>query len=115
MKGQKMSRKVKEYAPEFKFKIVMELLKQDQTQNEISQKYGIPTCTLRAWYKQFIENGEFIFTGRKQDKLFKDKIKSKEKEIEELHKTVGQLTVSVNWVKKKYSEFGLSMPKEYDR
>jgi transposase-like protein len=108
-----MSKKVKEYSPEFKFKVVMELLRQEKTQAEVSQQHGIPPCTLRAWYNQFLENGESVFTGRKQDKIFKDEIKSKEKQIEELHKTVGQLTVSVNWVKKKYKENGLSFPKEY--
>jgi len=110
-----MSKKVKEYSPEFKFKVVMELLKQENTQTEISQKYGIPTCTLRAWYNQFLENGESLFTGRKQDKVFKDEIKSKEQEIDELHKMVGELTITVNWLKKKSRQAGLPIPKEYDR
>jgi putative transposase len=110
-----MSKKVKEYEAEFKFKVALELLKQETTQTEISQKYGIPTCTLRAWYNQFLENGDSVFTGRKQDKIFKDEIKSKEKEIEELHKTVGELTVANNWMKKKSKQAGLSIPKEYDR
>jgi putative transposase len=110
-----MSKKVKEYSPEFKFKVVMELLKQENTQTEISQKYGIPTCTLRAWYNQFLENGENLFTGRKQDKVFKDEIKSKEQEIDELHKMVGELTITVNWLKKKSRQAGLPIPKEYDR
>jgi transposase-like protein len=109
------SKKVKEYAPDFKFKVVLEMLKQESTQTELSQKYGIPTCTLRAWHNQFLENGESLFTGRKQDKVFKDQIKSKEKEIEELHKTVGELTVTVNWVKKKCKQAGLPISKEYDR
>lgn len=109
------TKKVKEYLPEFKFKVVMELLRQENTQIEISQKYGIPTCTLRAWHNQFIENGESIFMGRKQDKIFKDELKSKEKEIEELHKTVGELTVVNNWMKKKSRQAGLPIPKEYDR
>ena len=108
-------KKAKEYSPEFKFKIVMELLRQEKTQTEISQQYGMPPCTLRAWLNQFLENGESVFTGRKQDKTFKDEIKSKEKEIDELHKTVGQLTIAVNWGKKKYKENGLSFPQEYDR
>ena len=108
-------KKVKEYASEFKFKVVLEMLKQENTQTELSQKYGIPACTLRAWYNQFIENGESIFTGRKQDKIFKDEIKSKEKEIDELHKTVGELTIVNNFVKKKFREAGIPIPKEYDR
>jgi transposase-like protein len=109
------SKKVKEYSAEFKFKVVLELLKQENTQIEISQKYGIPTCTLRAWYNQFFESGDSVFTGKKQDKIFKDEIKAKEKEIEELHKTVGELTVANNWMKKKSRQAGLSIPKEYDR
>lgn len=109
------SKKVKEYTPDFKFKVVMELLKQENTQIEISQKYGIPTCTLRAWLNLFFENGESVFTGRKQDKIFKDEIKSKENEIDELHKTVGELTIKVNWLKKKSRQAGLPIPKEYDR
>lgn len=109
------SKKVKEYLPEFKFKVVLEMLRQESTQTELSQKYGIPTCTLRAWHNQFIENGEAIFTGRKQDKIFKDELKSKEKEIDELHKTVGELTIVNNFVKKKFREAGIPIPKEYDR
>lgn len=110
-----MSNKAKEYSPEFKFKIVKELLRQESTQTEISQREGIQPCTLRAWMNHFLENGEAVFTGRKQDKIFKDEIKLKEREIEELHKTVGQLTVTVNWIKKKYRENGLQFPQEYDR
>jgi transposase-like protein len=110
-----MSKKVKEYSPEFKIKVVMELLKQENTQTEISQKYKIPTCTLRAWYNQFLNNAEVVFSGRQQDKILKDEIKSKEKEIDELHKTVGQLTVTVNWIKKKSKQAGLSITEEYDR
>ncbi|KKP40248.1 MAG: transposase IS3/IS911 family protein, transposase [Candidatus Peregrinibacteria bacterium GW2011_GWC2_33_13] len=108
-------KKAKEYSPEFKFKIVKELLSQESTQTEISQREGMPPCTLRAWMNQFLENGESVFAGRKQDKVFKDEIKSKEREIEELHKTVGLLTVTVNWIKKKYRENGLSFPQEYGR
>jgi len=79
-----MSKKAKEYSPEFKFKIVKELLRQDSTQTEISQREGMLSCTLRAWLNQFLENGESVFAGRKQDKVFKEDIKSKEREIEEL-------------------------------
>lgn len=73
----------------FRHYIVKEHLRQEKTQTEISQQHGMPPWTLRAWLNQFVENGETVFTGRQQDKTLKDEIKSKEKEIEELHKTVG--------------------------
>ena len=53
---------------------------------------------------QFLENGESVFTGRQQDKILKEEMKEKDKEIEELHKTVGQLTVRVNRMKKNLSK-----------
>ena len=110
-----MTKKAKEYTPEFKTKIVLELLKEKETQTALSQKYGIPTCTIKAWYNQFLDNAESLFTIRQQDKIYRDTIKEKEKDIDELHKTVGELTVSVNWLKKKHREIGLEYPKKYDR
>ena len=114
MTGKKMTKKVKKYTPEFKTKVVMELLREKATQNKLSQKYGILTCTMRAWYNLFLDNAESLFTGRQQDKTYRDTIKEKVKEINELHQTVGELTVSVNWLKKKYREVGIEYPKKYD-
>lgn len=110
-----MANKVKEYTPEFKTKVVMELLREKGTQGALSQKYGIPSVTMKAWYNQFLDNAESLFTGRKQDKVYKDLIKEKDKEIDELHKMVGELTVSVNWLKKKHRETGLKYPEKYDK
>lgn len=110
-----MTKKVKEYTPEFKTKVVIELLREKMTQNELSHKYNIPTCTIRAWYNLFLDNADSLFTGRQQDRIYKDSIKEKTKEIDELHKTVGELTISVNWLKKKHREIGLEYPQKYDR
>ena len=36
-----MSKKAKEYSPEFKFEIVKEHLRQESTQTEMSQRHGL--------------------------------------------------------------------------
>ena len=57
-------RKVKEYSAEFKTKVVLEVLKESQTQAEIASKYKIPSSTIPSWVKHFLGNAENVFKGR---------------------------------------------------
>ena len=109
-----MKKKVKEYSADFKTKVVLEYLRGEANQTELSQKYGMPTCTIRTWINHFLDNADCVFEDKKREKEVKDQIKSKEKQIEQLHKMVGELTVENNWIKKKHKEFGIPLPKEYD-
>lgn len=110
-----MKKKVKEYSPEFKLKVVMEYIRGETKQTELSQKYGMPACTIRGWITHFIDNAENVFAEKRKDKEFKESIQAKDEQIEDLHKTVGELTVENNWIKKKHKEFGIPLPKEYDK
>jgi putative transposase len=51
-----MKRTRKIYSPEFKAKVVLELLQENKTINEIASKYGILPKGLIEWKKQFLEN-----------------------------------------------------------
>ena len=108
-------RKVKEYSADFKTKVVLEVLRQDQTQAEIASKYQISAANISMWLKHFLENAEDVFNGKQIAKKHKAELKKKEENIEELHKTIGELTVSVKWLKKKHTEFGIPYPQEMDR
>jgi putative transposase len=50
-----MKRTRKSYSPEFKAKVVLELLQENKTINEITSKYGILPKSLTEWKKQFLE------------------------------------------------------------
>ena len=53
----KMSRKKGQtYSAEQKTKIVLELLKEDQTIAELASKYKITSQSIIKWKKQFLEN-----------------------------------------------------------
>ena len=108
-------RKVKEYSADFKTKVILEVLRQDQTQAEIASKYQISAANISMWLKHFLENAEDIFNGKQIAKKHKEELKKKEENIDELHKTIGELTVSVKWLKKKHTEFGIPYPQEMDR
>ena len=56
-------RKVKEHSAEFKIKVVLEVLKESQTQAEIASSSTIP-----SWAKHFLGNAEKVFQSKQMKK-----------------------------------------------
>jgi len=97
-----MSRKKGQtYSAEQKTKIVLELLKEEQTIAEIASKYKISSQSIIKWKKQFLENASLAFEPAKVVQEFKKEIKSKDEEIEELQKQLGKSVVEKEWLAKK--------------
>ena len=95
------------YTAEFKAKIAITAIKETKTVAEISSEEKVDPKSIRDWKKEFIENSSIIFNRKKEILPYKDQLNEKDKEIEELYKQIGKLTVEVNWAKKKVREAGL--------
>ena len=90
----KMSRKKgQSYSAEQKTKIVLELLKEEETIAQIATKYKIASQSITKWKKQFLENASLAFEPTRAVQEFKDEIKSKDEEIAELQKQLGKSVV----------------------
>jgi transposase len=87
------------YTPEFKTKVVLEVLREEQTVNEIAAKYEVSPVMVSRWKAEFIERASMVFEKKtsEADKMRKEY----ESKQEHLEKLVGQLTVEVDWLKKK--------------
>ena len=109
-----MSGKFKAYTPEFKAKVIKEMLKNESTQAEIASKYGITVKTLQTWHSQFQNGIEAIFTQGKIEKTHKEEVKEKESQLNEAYREIGSLTTQINWLKKKCDQFGINIPKRDD-
>jgi len=97
-----MSRKKGQtYSAEQKTKIVLELLKEEETIAQIAAKYKITSQSITKWKKQFLENASLAFEPAKAVQEFKNEIKSKDEEIEELQKQLGKSIVEKEWLAKK--------------
>lgn len=79
----------------FKKKIALEALKGDRTINEIAKEYGIHPVQVAQWKKALIDGAESLFNGRKRKKA------NTEPDKAELERKVGQLTIEIDWLKKK--------------
>lgn len=102
-----MSKQRRQFSAEFKTKVVLELLSGEQTLNQVASKYEVLPKSLQDWKKQFLENASLAFEPAKAVKEYKDEIKSKEAEIEELQKALGKTTIERDWAVKKLKSLGL--------
>jgi len=67
-----MSRKMSKYTTEFKTKIVLEVLKGEDTLNELASKYNIIPKNIMNWKKIFMDNAELAMEPAKAIKEYKD-------------------------------------------
>jgi transposase len=88
-----------QYPPEFKTKVVLEVLAEEQTVSQIAAKYSVTPVLISRWKKEFLERAPEIFKKGPSDA---EKALAVSKDhIAELERKVGQLTYEVDWMKKK--------------
>ncbi len=97
-----MSRKRRNWTPEEKAAIVLEILREDSTLAEISKKYDIAQPVLSRWKADFIANMSTVF-DKKGEEI--EKVKQEhEAEKERLVQKIGELTLDVDFLKKKHKQ-----------
>ena len=85
--------KRKSYSAGFKTKVVLEVLQERETLQEISRKYELHPSQISQWKGQFLSNAEAVFE-RGASKPADDR------EKDALFKKVGQLQLEVDFLKK---------------
>ena len=98
-----MSRSRRNFSAEFKTNLVLQLLKGEKDLNTLATENNIQPNLLRNWKKEFLNNASAVFDDKRQENL-KDKLAEERKEKAEYAKKVGQLTMQVDWLKKKSEE-----------
>lgn len=87
------------YSPEFKSKVVIEVLQEAATINEIAAKYGISPVVISRWKSEFLERAAEVF--KKGPSEAEKELEQKNERVAQLERKVGQLTYEVDWLKKK--------------
>ena len=54
--------KKRSYSPEYKAKIVLEILREEQHISEIASREGISRTQLQNWKKEFLDNAALVFS-----------------------------------------------------
>jgi transposase len=86
----------KNYTGKFKAKVVVDMIRENETISELASKYEVHRALLSRWKKEAIEGLPAIFLTAKKKNANDEKSR-----IEELYKKIGQLEVENDWLKKK--------------
>ena len=95
-----MSRQRRNFSAKFKSDLVIELLNGEKDLNSLASENSIQPNLLRNWKKEFLNNASIVFDDKREDNM-KEKLSIERKEKAEYAKKVGQLTMQVDWLKKK--------------
>lgn len=86
----------RKHTASFKTRVVLEALKERETLSELGHRYQLNPTQISIWKKEFLNGAELVFgEGPVVD------AKAHEQEKAQLHQQIGELTVTVNWLKKK--------------
>jgi len=92
-----MSKKRKRYSPEFKAKVALAALKNEETLAELSARFGVHPTMITNWKRALVESAAGLFDkGNKSQK-------EKEAFVDDLYRQIGQLKVENDFLSKKLS------------
>ena len=98
-----MSKTRRKFSSKFKADAVLEVLRGEKDINTVATERQILPNMLRRWKQEFLEKADIVFDDNREENL-KEKLASERKEKQEYAKKVGQLTMQVDWLKKKSEE-----------
>jgi putative transposase len=86
----------KRYSADIKAKVALEAIRGQKTANELAAEYGVHPTQIAQWKKQLLDEIPQVFSTRQSRKE-----KADEALTASLYQQIGQLTVELEWVKKK--------------
>ncbi len=87
------------YTAEFKAKVVLEVLREDESLNQIAAKYELNPQMVSQWKREFVDHAADVFDHKKNGEA---KLKKELAEKEDRYqKIVGQMSYEISWLKKK--------------
>ena len=86
----------KKHEPAIKARVALEALKGEKTAAQISSEYGVHATQVTQWKQELIQRAADLF-ARPDNSLSKQH----EELADKLHKTIGEITMENNWLKKK--------------
>jgi transposase len=85
----------------FKKKVAIEALREVQTLSGLAQKFGVHPIQISNWKRELIEGAETIFQDKRRSRN-----KAAVEEKEALERKVGQLSLEIDFLKKKLGIWG---------
>jgi transposase len=92
-----MSKKRNRYSAEFKAKVALAALRNDETMAELATRFGVHPTMINGWKRALVESAAEVF-----EKGHKSR-KQNEAQVDELYRQIGKLQVERDFLSKKLS------------
>jgi transposase-like protein len=96
-----MSSKRTKHSPEFKAKVALAAIKNEETVAELSKRFGVHPTMISRWKKALLDGASDIF-GKAQKSH-----KKQEAHVDELYRQIGQLKVERDFLAKGLSRLNV--------
>ena len=98
-----MSKKRNRYTPEFKAKVALAALKNEETISELSARFGVHPTLIHQWKKALLDGASGVFErgSRKKAEIDEDQVKA-------LHAKIGELAVANDFLARKLKPWGVT-------
>ncbi len=90
-----MSNQRKQYKPEFKAKVALAVLKNEETVAELFKRFGVHPTMINNWKKSLRDGAADIFEKRKKIK------KEPDTPVDDLYREIGKLKVERDFLSRK--------------
>ena len=98
-----MKAKRRRHDPQFKARVALEALKGIKTVQQIARDFDLHPMQVTAWKKQLLEQSSSVFEAGGQQAGNEDF----ERERTALHSKIGQLSIEVDFLRKKSKQLGV--------
>ena len=95
-----MSKKRRQHGCEFKAQVALAALKEEQTIQQLAQRFAIHTSQIQEWKRRLLERARDVFASPQEKAAARD-----EPSPAELYEEIGRLKVQLEWLKKKAARF----------
>lgn len=102
-------RKRRKFTAEFKSKVALEAVREQQSLHEIAKRYEVHPNQVTQWKKALLANAGSVFESERSQR--DDVLKQKCKE-ERLYKQIGYLQVQVDFLKDSCDKLGVAIPED---
>lgn len=99
-----MKKNRRKFTPEFKARVALEAAKGVKTISEIASEEQLHPVQISKWKKELLTGASTVFESGSSIRNTEDVAEEKQAQLE---RKIGQLTVEVDWLRKKSKELGL--------
>lgn len=92
-----MSKKRNRYTPEFKAKVALAALRNEETLSELAARFGVHPTMINSWKRTLLDGAAEVFSKGRNSR------KQSETQVDDLYRQIGQLKVENDFLSKKLS------------